>query len=113
MLRHYPRTMLVSRIWASSLACSVLPLAELNWILPVSATSLYSDACFLSPGSAPCPEVVVSPPFVYIPLTKSIIRKDIAVAAQNCWVKKGGAFTGEVRYDRKAARKHSSDSHLS
>ena len=41
-------------------------------------------------------EVVVSPPFVFIPLVKEILRPDFHVAAQNCWVKKGGAYTGEV-----------------
>ncbi|KAK3407585.1 hypothetical protein EUGRSUZ_J00008 [Eucalyptus grandis] len=41
-------------------------------------------------------EVVVSPPFIFLPLVKSTLRPDFHVAAQNCWVKKGGAFTGEV-----------------
>ncbi|ERN07876.1 hypothetical protein AMTRI_Chr08g203990 [Amborella trichopoda] len=41
-------------------------------------------------------EVVVSPPFVFLPLVKSLLRPDFLVAAQNCWVRKGGAFTGEI-----------------
>ncbi|OAY63442.1 Triosephosphate isomerase, cytosolic [Ananas comosus] len=41
-------------------------------------------------------EVVVSPPFVFLPLVKSLLRSDFGVAAQNCWVRKGGAFTGEI-----------------
>lgn len=41
-------------------------------------------------------EVVVSPPYVFLPLVKDSLRSDFHVAAQNCWVKKGGAFTGEV-----------------
>ncbi|XP_048234561.1 triosephosphate isomerase, cytosolic [Ricinus communis] len=41
-------------------------------------------------------EVVLSPPFVFLPLVKSLLRPDFQVAAQNCWVRKGGAFTGEV-----------------
>ncbi|GJN05817.1 hypothetical protein PR202_ga23482 [Eleusine coracana subsp. coracana] len=41
-------------------------------------------------------EVVVSPPYVFIPVVKSQLRPEIQVAAQNCWVKKGGAYTGEV-----------------
>lgn len=41
-------------------------------------------------------EVVVSPPFVFLPLVKNTLRPDFHVAAQNCWVKKGGAFTGEI-----------------
>ncbi|CAK9314511.1 unnamed protein product [Citrullus colocynthis] len=41
-------------------------------------------------------DVVVSPPFVFLPLVQSLLRSDFHVAAQNCWVRKGGAFTGEV-----------------
>ncbi|KAH9604036.1 hypothetical protein KSS87_015022 [Heliosperma pusillum] len=41
-------------------------------------------------------EVVVSPPYVFLTTVKSELRPEIQVAAQNCWVKKGGAFTGEV-----------------
>lgn len=40
----------------------------------------------------------MSPPFVFLPTVQSSLRPDFQVAAQNCWVKKGGAFTGEVRY---------------
>lgn len=39
----------------------------------------------------------MSPPYVFLPVVKSSLRPDFYVAAQNCWVKKGGAFTGEVR----------------
>lgn len=42
-------------------------------------------------------DVVVSPPFVFLSLVKSLLRSDFQVAAQNCWARKGGAFTGEVR----------------
>lgn len=42
---------------------------------------------------------MVSPPFVFLPLVKSLLKPDFHVAAQNCWVKKGGAFTGEIRYE--------------
>ncbi|KAK8581553.1 hypothetical protein V6N12_071772 [Hibiscus sabdariffa] len=41
-------------------------------------------------------EVVVSPPFVFLSFVKSLLRSDFHVAAQNCWVRKGGAFTGEI-----------------
>ncbi|KAL3850673.1 hypothetical protein ACJIZ3_012555 [Penstemon smallii] len=44
-------------------------------------------------------EVVVSPPFVFLPVVKTILRSDFSVAAQNCWARKGGAFTGEVSAD--------------
>nr|KAJ0227179.1 hypothetical protein LSAT_V11C100009010 [Lactuca sativa] len=43
------------------------------------------------------PNVVVSPPFVFLTSVKSELRPEIQVAAQNCWVKKGGAFTGEFQ----------------
>lgn len=42
--------------------------------------------------------MVVSPPFVFLPVVKNLLRPDFQIAAQNCWVRKGGAFTGEVRY---------------
>ncbi|KAF2590912.1 hypothetical protein F2Q70_00040918 [Brassica cretica] len=38
----------------------------------------------------------LSPPYVFLPLVKSTLRSDFYVSAQNCWVKKGGAFTGEM-----------------
>ncbi|GJN17201.1 hypothetical protein PR202_gb04251 [Eleusine coracana subsp. coracana] len=41
-------------------------------------------------------EVVVSPPFVFLQQVKGLLRPDFSVAAQNCWVRKGGAFTGEI-----------------
>ncbi|KMT05240.1 hypothetical protein BVRB_7g173820 [Beta vulgaris subsp. vulgaris] len=44
-------------------------------------------------------EVVVSPPFVFLTLVKNLLRTDFHVAAQNCWVRKGGAFTGEISAD--------------
>jgi triosephosphate isomerase len=34
---------------------------------------------------------------VFLPVVKSQLRQEFQVAAQNCWVKKGGAFTGEIR----------------
>lgn len=44
----------------------------------------------------PVAEVVVAPPFVYIPLLEDILRPEFQIAAQNAWVKAPGAFTGEV-----------------
>lgn len=42
-------------------------------------------------------EVVIAPPAIYlIPVAESV-RKEIKVAAQNCYVKPSGAFTGETR----------------
>ncbi|KAK7049850.1 triosephosphate isomerase [Paramarasmius palmivorus] len=44
----------------------------------------------------PNAEVVISPPHLYLIPVKELIRKDIKVAAQNCYVKESGAFTGEI-----------------
>ncbi|KAJ3759392.1 Triosephosphate isomerase [Lentinula raphanica] len=44
----------------------------------------------------PATEVVVSPPALYLIPVKESIRKDIKVAAQNCYLKDSGAFTGEI-----------------
>ena len=43
-------------------------------------------------------ETIIAPPYVFIPLVKSMLRTDFQIAAQNCWKGKGGAFTGEIRY---------------
>jgi hypothetical protein len=43
-------------------------------------------------------DTIVAPPFVFIPLVKSLLRSDFQIGAQNCWVKGGGAFTGEIRF---------------
>ena len=42
-------------------------------------------------------DVVVSPPFVYIDQVKNSLTDRIEIAAQNSWIGKGGAFTGEIR----------------
>lgn len=36
--------------------------------------------------------------FFVAPQVLSSLRKDFSVSAQNCWVKAGGAFTGELRW---------------
>ncbi|KAI9504122.1 triose phosphate isomerase cytosolic isoform-like protein [Coemansia spiralis] len=41
-------------------------------------------------------EVVIGAPYVYIPLLADSLRKDWAVAGENCYVKPSGAFTGEI-----------------
>ncbi|KAF5390992.1 hypothetical protein D9757_004047 [Collybiopsis confluens] len=41
-------------------------------------------------------EVVVAPPSLYLIPLQDIIRKDVKVAAQNCYFKDSGAFTGEI-----------------
>ncbi|KAF8334462.1 triose phosphate isomerase [Amanita rubescens] len=41
-------------------------------------------------------EVVIAPPTIYLSATKTLVRKDIAVSAQNCHFKESGAYTGEI-----------------
>ncbi|CAA6666691.1 unnamed protein product [Spirodela intermedia] len=41
-------------------------------------------------------DVVVSPPYLYIDQVKSSLTDRIEISAQNCWVGKGGAYTGEI-----------------
>jgi len=44
----------------------------------------------------PNTEVVICPPAIYLIPVKESIRKEIKVAAQNCYFKESGAFTGEI-----------------
>lgn len=43
-------------------------------------------------------EVVIAPPSLYLIPLLEIVKKEIKVAAQNCYFKTAGAFTGEIRY---------------
>ncbi|XP_042494880.1 triosephosphate isomerase, chloroplastic [Macadamia integrifolia] len=45
-------------------------------------------------------DVVVSPPFVYIDQVKNSLTDRIEISAQNSWVGKGGAFTGEISVEQ-------------
>ncbi|GJM99367.1 hypothetical protein PR202_ga16460 [Eleusine coracana subsp. coracana] len=42
------------------------------------------------------PDVVVAPPFIYIDQVKNSLTDRIELSAQNVWVGKGGAYTGEI-----------------
>ncbi|KAK8935932.1 hypothetical protein KSP39_PZI013787 [Platanthera zijinensis] len=42
-------------------------------------------------------DIVVAPPFIYIDQVKSSLVDRIDISAQNSWIGKGGAFTGEIR----------------
>lgn len=44
----------------------------------------------------PNTEVVVAPPMLYVLPLAELIRNNIQVAAQNCFFKESGAFTGEI-----------------
>ncbi|CAN6167790.1 unnamed protein product, partial [Urochloa humidicola] len=41
-------------------------------------------------------DVVVAPPFIYIDQVKNSLTDRIEVSAQNVWIGKGGAYTGEI-----------------
>ncbi|KAM0946654.1 putative triose-phosphate isomerase [Dioscorea sansibarensis] len=41
-------------------------------------------------------DVVVAPPYVYIDQVKNSLTDRIEISAQNSWVGKGGAYTGEI-----------------
>jgi len=40
--------------------------------------------------------VIVSPPSIYLEFTSRLLKKDILLAAQNCFTEAHGAFTGEI-----------------
>lgn len=42
---------------------------------------------------------MVAPPFIYIEQVKNSLTDRIEVSAQNVWIGKGGAFTGEIRLE--------------
>ncbi|XP_031130542.1 triosephosphate isomerase, chloroplastic-like [Ipomoea triloba] len=45
-------------------------------------------------------DVVVAPPFLYIDQVKASLTDRIEISAQNCWISKGGAFTGEISVEQ-------------
>jgi len=45
-------------------------------------------------------EVVVAAPALYVSYAREKLKKEIGVAAQNCYKVASGAFTGEIRYFR-------------
>ena len=51
----------------------------------------------LNAGTVPTDiDIAVAPPFIFLDYVKSNIAPQYKVAAQNCWVKSDGAFTGEI-----------------
>ncbi|XP_047321959.1 triosephosphate isomerase, cytosolic-like [Impatiens glandulifera] len=70
-----------------------------NWKCNGTTEDVKKIVATLNAGDVPSTdvvEVVVSPPYVFLPLVQSSLKPNFQVAAQNCWVKKGGAFTGEI-----------------
>lgn len=48
----------------------------------------------------PTTEVVISPPALYLTLTRALANSNIGVAAQNVYDKPNGAFTGEISVEQ-------------
>ncbi|KAJ2313607.1 triosephosphate isomerase, partial [Coemansia sp. RSA 2702] len=53
-------------------------------------------AQFNAGSKSPDVEVVIGAPYVYLSLVADSLRKDWAVAGENCYVKASGAYTGEI-----------------
>jgi triosephosphate isomerase len=70
-----------------------------NWKCNGTRESLTKLADEFSKGPALAEanvEVVVGVPSIHVDLAKEKLPKDWQVAVQNCWIGKGGAFTGEI-----------------
>eukprot|EP00696_Hemimastix_kukwesjijk_P019794 gnl/Hemi2/916_TR327_c0_g1_i1.p1 gnl/Hemi2/916_TR327_c0_g1~~gnl/Hemi2/916_TR327_c0_g1_i1.p1 ORF type:complete len:613 (-),score=269.93 gnl/Hemi2/916_TR327_c0_g1_i1:194-2032(-) len=68
-----------------------------NWKMNGSRASVQSLVDLLNNGGvSSSAEVVVAPPSLYIPMVQNSLRKDFAVAAQDCSNQAKGAFTGQV-----------------
>jgi len=68
-----------------------------NWKCNGTHASVEKLVAGLNAGDVPSDvDVVVAPPFIYIDYVRANIKSAFAVAAQNCWMKPDGAFTGEV-----------------
>ncbi|KAJ2506467.1 hypothetical protein GGI11_006656 [Coemansia sp. RSA 2049] len=68
-----------------------------NWKMNGTIASIKDLVGQFNAGSSPSDvEVVIGAPYVYIPLLADTLRKDWAVAGENCYVMHSGAFTGEI-----------------
>jgi triosephosphate isomerase len=68
-----------------------------NWKCNGTHASVEKLVADLNAGDVPADaDIVVAPPFVYIDWVRANIKPAFAVAAQNCWMKPDGAFTGEI-----------------
>ncbi|KAJ2744458.1 hypothetical protein GGI20_002966 [Coemansia sp. BCRC 34301] len=68
-----------------------------NWKMNGSVASIKDLAATFNAGKPqPDVEVVIGAPYVYIPLLADSLRKDWAVAGENCYVHTTGAYTGEI-----------------
>ncbi|KAI8465078.1 MAG: chloroplast triosephosphate isomerase [Monoraphidium minutum] len=68
-----------------------------NWKCNGTHASVEKLVAELNAGDVPTDiDIVVAPPFIYIDWVRANIKAAYQVAAQNCWTKPDGAFTGEI-----------------
>lgn len=68
-----------------------------NWKCNGTHKSVEQLLTDLNAGTVPTDiDIAVAPPFIFLDYVKSNIAPQYKVAAQNCWVKSDGAFTGEI-----------------
>lgn len=68
-----------------------------NWKCNGTHASVEKLVEGLNEGQLPADiDVVVAPPFIFLDWVQANLNDNYAVAAQNVWVSKGGAFTGEI-----------------
>lgn len=68
-----------------------------NWKCNGTKSSVMDLVSTLNNSTVPADvDVVVAPPFVHLDLVQASLMMPYNISAQNCWVSKGGAFTGEV-----------------
>eukprot|EP00877_Chromochloris_zofingiensis_P002231 jgi/Chrzof1/12008/Cz06g17270.t1_TPI[v5.2] len=68
-----------------------------NWKCNGTHASVEKLVKELNAGDVPSDvDVVVAPPFVFLDWVRGNIDPKYQVAAQNCWLKSDGAFTGEI-----------------
>lgn len=68
-----------------------------NWKCNGTHASVENLVHDLNRGSVPSDiDVVVAPPFIFLDWVRANVSGSYQVAAQNCWVKSDGAFTGEI-----------------
>jgi len=68
-----------------------------NWKMNGNKASIDEIVAFMNAGPLNADvEVVVSPPTCYLEYARSKLNANIGVAAQNCYKKASGAFTGDI-----------------
>ncbi|GFO21956.1 proteasome subunit beta type [Plakobranchus ocellatus] len=68
-----------------------------NWKMNGDKKAIDGICDFLNKGSLNSnTDVVVAPPYCYLQYSREKLSSKVQVAAQNCYTKKEGAFTGEI-----------------